>query len=306
VQTAWNAVTAGPLPDQVDADELPGLRDTVQTTGKVVEVDIPDDASGFKHRSEYVYLPPAWFAGSSPPRLPVLMMIAGEFNTAADWMRSGNAVPVIDEYAQAHNGEAPIFVFVDASGSFNTDTECVDGPRGNAADHLTEDVRPYVVSNYNAAPDPANWGIVGWSMGGTCAVDLVVMHPDLFSTFEDIAGDRRPIAGTEQQTVDRLYGGDIAQWHAYDPVTVMAEHGPYSGVSGWFEDTSAGPGRGGRYGNDPDENGAARDLCAAAVAVDIGCTVHTVASGHTWQFAARAFSDALPWLVSQVHPPSPS
>ena len=26
-------------------------------------------------------------------------------------------------------------------------------------------------------------------MGGTCAVDLTVMHPDMFSTFEDIAGD---------------------------------------------------------------------------------------------------------------------
>ena len=75
-------------------------------------------------------------------------------------------------------------------------------------------------------------------MGGTCAVDLTVMHPDLFSTFEDIAGDHGPTAGTRQQTIDRLYAGDAAQWAAFDPATVMHNHGPYPGVSGWFEDTA--------------------------------------------------------------------
>ncbi|MBL3747930.1 hypothetical protein IQ261_27120, partial [Mycobacteroides abscessus subsp. massiliense] len=183
--------------------------------------DIPADASGFKHRGEYVYLPPAWFAGETPPRLPVVMMIAGEFNTPADWVRTGNATKMIDDYAASHAGQAPIFVFVDVAGSFNNDTECVNGPRGNAADHLTEDVRPYVVSEFDSSPDPANWAVVGWSMGGTCAVDLMVMHPDLFSTFVDIAGDHGPTAGTKQQTIDRLYGGDAAQWDAFDPRTVM-------------------------------------------------------------------------------------
>ena len=125
------------------------------------------------------------------------MMIAGEFNTPADWMRTGDVMPVIDGYAHDHGGATPIFVFVDAGGRFNNDTECVNGPRGNFADHLTEEVRPYVISQFDTSSNPANWGIVGWSMGGTCAVDLTVMHPDLFSTFEDIAGDHAPTAGTK-------------------------------------------------------------------------------------------------------------
>ena len=56
----------------------------------------------------------------------------------------------------------------------------------------------------------ANWGVLGWSMGGTCAVDLTVMHPELFSTFVDIAGDMGPNAGTKEQTIARIYGGDAA------------------------------------------------------------------------------------------------
>lgn len=325
VQAAWGAVTAGPLPDQVDADELPALRNTAPATGKLVEVDIPGDASGFKHRSEYVYLPPAWFAGDTPPRLPAVMMIAGEFNTPADWMRSGNVMPILDGYARAHGGQAPIFVFVDSGGSFNTDTECVDGPRGNAADHLVKDVRPYVVDHFGASPAAANWAVVGWSMGGTCAVDLTVMHPDLFSTFVDIAGDHGPTAGTREQTIARLYGGDTSAWQAYDPRTVMARHGPYRGVAGWFEDTVKPTNTPSPYGSghrpqsdaplgfgghddyrDSDQAGAADDLCAAARAVGISCSVHRIVSFHTWQFAERSFSDALPWLAGELHAPGSS
>ncbi|MGY4710618.1 alpha/beta hydrolase [Mycolicibacterium sp. CBM1] len=322
VQTAWGALTAGPLPDQVDAADLPGLRNTEQSTGKLVEVEIPSDASGFKHRSEYVYLPPAWFAGPTPPRLPVVMMVAGEFNTPADWIRTGNAKPMVDSYAKSHGGQAPIFVFVDSGGSFNNDTECVNGPRGNAADHLTKDVRPYVVKNFGAADQAANWAVVGWSMGGTCAVDLTVMHPDLFSTFEDIAGDHGPTAGTKDQTISRLYGGDAAAWAAFDPRTVMMRHGPYVGVAGWFEDTvtptnGASPYGGGHrpqsdaplgFGGhdefrDSDEAGAADDLCSVAHTVKIDCSVHRIISYHTWQFAERAFSDALPWLATRIKTP---
>ena len=315
VQAAWNAVTAGPLPDEVDAADLPGLRNTAPSSGKLVEVDIPSTASGFKHRGEYVYLPPAWFAGPTPPSLPAVMMIAGEFNTPADWIRSGNIMPVIDGYAASHGGQAPLLVFVDAGGRFNNDTECVDGPRGNAADHLTADVRPYIIDRFGASASASAWGVVGWSMGGTCAVDLTVMHPELFSVFVDIAGDHGPTAGTKEQTIERLYGGDAAQWAAYDPATVMSRHGPYRGVAGWFEDTikpvaaqgdsrlhrftgrpqSAAPqGYGGHDGNgDTDQAGAAVDLCAAATAVNITCSVHSEIGYHTWQFATKGFTDSL-------------
>jgi len=103
-------------------------------------------------------------------------------------------------------------VFADAAGSVSNDTERVNGPHGNAADHLTRDVRPWVISQLGAAPEPARWAVVGWSMGGTCAVDLAVMHPELFGTFQDISGDLGPNTGTKTQTIARLYGGNPAAW----------------------------------------------------------------------------------------------
>ena len=160
VQTAWDQLTAGPLPYQTDAASVSAMAATgIQPThGRVVPVTIPDDASHFKHRGELVYLPPAWFSTPPTAHLPTVMMIGGEFNTPADWLRAGNAVKTIDDLAATHGGNAPVFVFVDSGGAFNNDTECVNGSRGNAADHLTKDVVPYMVSNFGVSPESGALG----------------------------------------------------------------------------------------------------------------------------------------------------
>jgi hypothetical protein len=41
LQRAWGDLTSGPLPDQTDAKDLPGLRNTHPDAGKLVAVDIP-------------------------------------------------------------------------------------------------------------------------------------------------------------------------------------------------------------------------------------------------------------------------
>ncbi|MEV6772506.1 alpha/beta hydrolase-fold protein [Nocardia sp. NPDC051030] len=319
VQAAWNALTAEPLPHQTSLASLDGLRNTNVGPGRIVPVDIPESGSHFKHRTEYVYLPPAWFAGDKPPALPVVMMIGGEFNTPADWVRSGQIMPAVDDFAAGNGGRAPLLVFVDSGGSFNNDTECVNGPRGDAADHLTDDVPDYVESAFGASKDPAQWAVVGWSMGGTCAVDLAVMHPELLHTFVDIAGDLGPTAGTKEQTVRRLFGGDAEAWARFDPMTVMGKHGPYTDMVGLFddlkppqrqsgnrfrsqqpvEDESAGFGG---HDNvfDTGEEGAAATLCEEGRRTGMDCTVHTTEGGHTWQFAASAFTSSLPWLTARL------
>jgi S-formylglutathione hydrolase FrmB len=309
MQTAWNQLTAGPLPDQTDPVTVTAMQKqhTIPAKGTVVPVTIPDTASGFKHRGELVYLPPAWYATDPPPPLPTVMMVGGEFNTPADWLRAGNAVTTIDDFAAAHGGNAPVFVFVDSGGAFNNDTECVNGTRGKAADHLTKDVVPFMVSRYGVSPNRANWGVVGWSMGGTCAVDLTVMHPDMFSAFEDIAGDLAPNSGNKAQTIARLFGGNAAAYAAFDPTTVITRHGPYAGVAGWFDINGAPPPQRNVVvnvaANPNDQTAAANSLCASGSADGIKCAVVTRPGKHDWPFAAHAFAAALPWLAGQLGTP---
>jgi S-formylglutathione hydrolase FrmB len=319
VQAAWDQLTSQPLPDQIDRLRVTAmqLEGTKPKKGVVVPVNISADASHFPHRQELVYLPPAWFNSNPPPRLPVVMMISSAFNTPADWLRPGGAFTAIDDFAAQHHGFAPVLVFVDPTGTFDNDTECVNGSRGNAADHLTKDVKPFVVSNFGVSADRANWGVAGWSMGGTCAVVLAVMHPEMFSAFVDIAGDRGPSIGTKDQTIARLFGGDAAAWAAFDPATVIARHGRYTGLSGWFDfPASSGPRNVAQEANpapsaadaDPAANpegqdAAANSLCALGTANGITCAVVSQPGKHDWPFAAQAFAASLPWLASTLGTP---
>lgn len=293
VHTLWSQLTAGPLPNQTDRATVTAMQLTgaMPANGVLVPVDIGAQASGFQHRGEIVYLPPAWFARLPAPPLPVVIMIGGEFNTPSDWVRAGNAAKTADGFAAAHNGYAPVLVFVDSGGAFNIDTECVNGSRGNAADHLTKDVVPFMISNFGVSADRAHWGVAGFSAGGTCAIDLAVMHPELFSVFADIAGDLGPNSGTTAQTIDRLFGGSAEAWAQFDPVTVITRHGPYQGLSGSFSVVAG-------------QDNAATTLCGLGRANGIVCALTTVPGRHDWPFAGRAFTEVLPWLAGQLGTPT--
>ncbi|MFT4043100.1 MAG: alpha/beta hydrolase-fold protein [Gordonia sp. (in: high G+C Gram-positive bacteria)] len=301
-------------------------RNTAGANGTVVSISTGSARSGFAHRAEYAYLPPAWFRGSTPPHLPALMMIGGEFNTTADWIRIGDAVADADNYAHRHDGMAPILVFPDVSGHFGNDTECVNGPRGQVTTHLLDEVRPYIVRRFGADSGGAGWGVAGFSMGGTCAVDLVTEHPDLFSAFDDIAGDAAPNAGDAVHTVKALFGGDAAAYDDFNPETAMVRHGTYRDVYGWFDEAAAGSAHRAVSGNQTHpiatatytghviehtrspQLAAARELCAEGVRVNIRCSIRVRPGGHTWQFAASAFRSGFAQLAQQLDtaPKAPS
>ena len=263
-----------------------------------------------------MYLPPAWFAANAP-KLPVVMMIAGEFNTPSDWPRTGDAIAPIDKFAAAHGGNAPVFVFVDVGGSFNNDTECVNGPRGNVADHLTKDVPPYVVKHFRRQQR---------QLGGRGLVDgrNVRGGPDRDASgvVQHLRRHRRghgPECGNQgaDHRPDlrrrRLQRGPI-----YDPTTVINKHGPYKGVSGWFAISSDAPtqrkggygnpnavGLGGQdaAGNPGDQTDAANSLCRLGRANGIACAVVATPGKHDWPFAMDVFTSSLPWLAGQIGTP---
>ena len=243
ISAAVNDWTHTPLPGQ---ESMSGLAHDAGTAklppaGRLVAVNIPPAYSGFRHRQELVYLPPIWFRGRHRPALPVVELIGGERGGPGDWVRLGNAVQTSDDYARRHHGYAPILVFADSIARFSNDTECVNGPRGNSADHLYQDIPQFIEHTFDASRNPAQWAVAGFSMGGTCALDLVVEHPSTFTHFVDISGDLAPNSGDPAQTLADLYGGNVAAEQANEPLLVMPAHGRYRGVSGLFLTSTAEP-----------------------------------------------------------------
>jgi S-formylglutathione hydrolase FrmB len=292
ISAAVNDWTDTPLPGQESMSGLAHQTGTAKLppAGRLVAVNIPPAYSGFRHRQELVYLPPIWFRGRHRPALPVVEMIGGERGGPGDWVRLGNAVQVSDAYAHRHHGYAPILVFTDPIARFDNDTECVNGPRGNSADHLDEDIPHFLQNTFGASKDPHKWAVAGFSMGGTCALDLVVEHPSIFTHFIDISGDLAPYTGDPAQTLSDLYGGNVAAEHANEPLLVMHAHGRYQGVSGLFLTSTA----------ELRHQHEAAELSRAAAKVGIWSRVTVSPGTHVWQFAGPAFATAYPWLASQL------
>ena len=279
-----------PPAGQITLQQLHGnhLPDAEQT-GELVSVDIPSSTKTFTPRRELVYLPPVWFRHGHRP-LPAVEMIGAEHAAPENWVRIGGAVRASNAYAAHHQGRSPILVFVDATESFNNDTECVNGPHGTAEDYLVKDVPRFVIANFGASRDARHWGVLGFSMGGTCAIGLTVEHPQTFGHFVDIDGDLGPNIGDKAQTIATLYGGSAAAWAAHDPLTVMAHHGRYRDVSGRFVNGS----------NEHHLIQNSQQLAAAAHKVDIPAKVVVMHGSHVWQFAEDVFARTLPWLSTEL------
>jgi S-formylglutathione hydrolase FrmB len=286
--------TDGPtaLPSDLTAPG-PGSSKAVPHAGELVALDVPATASHFKHRHANVYLPPAYF---TPARstLPVLVMLAGSLGTPDHWPRAGKAVTTANKYAAAHHGFAPVMVFADVNGSSTADTECVDGPQGNAETYLTTDVRDFTVHQLHVQAAPDRWGVVGFSEGGTCALDLTLRHPSLYRHIIDLGGDDKPTFGDSAHTLTALFGGSAAEEAAHDPVRIMnTRH--FTGLTAWF---TAGT-------DDGTHVEIAQRMQTLATHAGIRAHEFTGVSGHNWQFASAAFARVLPQLMPELgHPPA--
>src|SRR5207248_9513626 len=108
------------------------------------------------------------------------------------------------------------------------DTECLNGPAGNAETYLAADVPAWAAAHPDVAP--ASWAVAGLSEGGYCAAHLALAHPRLFSAFGDFSGEVRPHFD---------FGAPAAPGKELRNATLavqLAEHPP---VAAWFE-TSTG------------------------------------------------------------------
>jgi len=265
--------------------------DRLPPHGVVIAFAMPGTVSHFPARTGQVYLPPAWFQNPHP-HLPVIELLHGSPGSPADWTRAGGADLTADAYARTHDGFAPIIVMPDVNGTdWWHDSECVNGPQGNAETYLTVDVRNAVVHAFGARADGASWGVAGLSAGGSCALQMGLRHPDLFRVVGDFSGDDHPwISGglkplfwgtTQSQLLRAEQSYDpraiLARWHASDAPAIMFSSGRSDPVL-------------------PKMN----RLINAARRDHINTTLNVFSGGHTFWLWNESFAWALPWMMQHL------
>jgi S-formylglutathione hydrolase FrmB len=266
-------------------------RSTVPSHGVVVPLAMPGTVSHYPARPGEVYLPPIWFT-SPRPVLPVIELLHGSPGSPADWTRGGRADVTADAFARVHRGYAPILVMPDVNGGgWWNDSECVDGPLGNAETYLTVDVRNAVVRAVGASADGRDWAIAGLSEGGSCALQMGLRHPDLFRVVGDFSGDDHPwVSGGLRRL---FWGHTLAQLDAaergYDPrVLLDGRHGPTAPAIAF----AAGS-------NDGVREKLAR-LYLVARRDHIDSVFATYPGGHTFGLWRACFQHDLPWIAARL------
>ncbi|MCR8896213.1 esterase family protein [Gordonia sp. GONU] len=272
----------------VDLPEWRPSRD-IGRHGRILTAGIPGSVSGFRARPAKVYLPPAVFDPVSP-RLPVLVLLAGQPGSPEDWLFGGRLAATMDSYASAHDGLAPIVILADGTGSIFGNPLCLDSRLGRVATYLTDDVASWARRTLPVAEtDRRAWAIGGLSYGGTCALQLATTRPGMYPTFLDLSGDAEPSLGSTKTTVDAAFGGDAAAFRAVTPLHLLASR-RYPESAGAFV-----VGRG-----DRSTRPAVVTSYRAARAAGMDVHYSEVPGGHTFTAWAVALRQQTPWLAQRL------
>jgi S-formylglutathione hydrolase FrmB len=273
---------ADPVSSQWSAP--PGL----PVRGKVASAPIPGRVSGFAARHAEIYLPPAYFADPRP-QLPVLVLLAGQPGAPEDWFNAGRLAQIMDGFAAAHVGLAPVVVVADATGSRFDNPLCVDSRRGRVDTYLATDVPAWINTHLTVDADPQSWAVGGISYGGTCALQLATNHPGIYTTFVDISGSAEPSLGDQRRTIAEVFGGDRDAYRRVNPLDLLRRH-PYRRSAGAIVVGAA----------DRDTRPDARLVYAATSAAGMDTHYTEVPGSHDWHAFAGGLTRELPWLAARI------
>jgi S-formylglutathione hydrolase FrmB len=255
-------------------------------TGRIAHVDIEGRHSHFPSRAAWLYLPPAYL-GVRRAQLPVLVLVPGQPGGPEDWLLAGKLADVVDAFAAAHDGLAPVVVVPDVTGSPFGNPLCLDSRLGATETYLADDVPDWIATHLQVAPGPLTIG--GFSFGGTCALQLALRRPAVYPTFLDISGQAEPSLGDHAQTVGGAFGGDEAAFARVDPPDEM-KAGRYPQSAGILA-----------VGRDDSEFRAEDEqVTAAARAAGMTVMLDEPPGGHSWSMASDELGRALPWIAERT------
>ena len=258
--------------------------------GAAARMTVPDTASHFGVFDAQVYLPPQYFT-EPDRRFPLVILTHGNPGRSTDWLDYGSAAQT--GLAVAQSGHPVIVVMPTVLQEPYGDSLCVDTAlEGNAETYVVKDVVAAADSQLRTMPGAAHRAIGGFSMGGFCALNLGLQHPDVFSVIlafsaltvcvpDAIDGGNEELFGTAdwQQQADANSPADY--WPLLDPKTAP----PMWLDVGEEESTVL-----------PPLQSFAEELSAAGFTVEY----HSRPGGHDFGTWTPALAEALPWAAARL------
>jgi len=131
----------------------------------------------------YVYLPPEYFQQRYRTRtFPAVTVLTGYPGTARALIKALHFPQTENRLVRSGRSQPMILVMLRPTVAPPRDTECVDIPGGPQTESFfAKDLPDAVSAHYRVGGKPRNWGIIGDSTGGYCALKLAVHHPGVYA-----------------------------------------------------------------------------------------------------------------------------
>ncbi|WP_223731602.1 alpha/beta hydrolase [Streptomyces purpurogeneiscleroticus] len=141
----------------------------------------------------FVYLPPQYFQRQfHRQRFPVIVAISGYPGGIMNLAQYLQVPQTAGRLIARHAMQPTVVVMIRPTIAPPRDTQCVDVPGGPQAEtFFTKDLPDALKSAYRVGHDPSAWGALGYSSGGTCALELALRNPGVYTSAVALSADYR-------------------------------------------------------------------------------------------------------------------
>ncbi|MFC5723753.1 alpha/beta hydrolase [Streptomyces gamaensis] len=176
-----------------------------RVAGRIEQVNIQGTESKIASPA-YVYLPPEYFQPEYAHRsFPASVVLTGYPGTAEALIKGLHYPQVAHKLAKEKKMQPTILVMMRPTVAPPRDTECVDIPNGPQSEtFFVKDLRKALSQQYRIGLKPANWGMIGDSTGGYCALKFALRHPDSYGAAAALSGYYKAL---QDPTTGDLFGG---------------------------------------------------------------------------------------------------
>ncbi|MBK3570280.1 MULTISPECIES: esterase family protein [unclassified Streptomyces] len=177
--------------------------------GKVESVKVIGRRTGVVDPA-FVYLPPQYFQKAyARQRFPVVVALSGYpgsiFNLA-QYLRVSQTAGQLQKNNQM---QPTIMVMIRPTIAPPRDTECVNVPGGPQTEtFLAKDLPQALKSAYRVGHDASAWGVMGYSSGGSCALQLTMRNPHVYTTAAALSPDYKV---KDDPTTGNLFGSGLGR-----------------------------------------------------------------------------------------------
>ncbi|MEU5432183.1 alpha/beta hydrolase-fold protein [Streptomyces sp. NPDC020719] len=236
----------------------------------------------------YVYLPPEYFQKAyEGKKFPVSVVLTGFPGTAENLLKGLRYPKTAWMQAKENKMQPMILVMMRPTVVPPRNTQCIDIPHGPQTEtFFAADLPRAISANYRVGTKPRNWGFIGDSTGGYCALAVALHHPEKYAASVGLSADYKPEIDMDSGD---LFHGNKREEHRADLLWSL-DHLKQGNSS--FLVTTSKKGEG--------NYGATQKFIAKVKAPARVSSITLETGGHNFNTWRREIPPALDWLSSRL------